>query len=176
MCIIWSLIRKVNPPFRAQNFTLSMLNVLFSSCLSFSFLYVFLVVTALYANIFSSCYVLLRHHTLWEWQHIWTHRSITTPYGNSSLHGNFCLNIQPFGNWPAIGCYSDLPSVIHHADWDEWPCHRCSVLNHFKYVKSHIHPGPDLDYGRPWNKNILGAPFYLFQAFLCELLLTSSTL
>ena len=112
--------------------------VLLSSCSSFLLLrLLFLDVTTPYRNIFSSCSVQLRQNKLWERLHSWKHHTVTTPYRNGSFPGNLCLDIKPYGNRPTLGCYNDLLPIIHHADGHEWPSHRCSVLNQFKYLPTH---------------------------------------
>ena len=57
------------------------------------------------------------HHTLWEWLLTW----------------KFQFNIMLYSNRPNLEILSDLPAVKHHDGGDEWPFHKCSVLNQFKY-------------------------------------------
>ena len=61
--------------------------------------------------IFRLCYVLHRHHTLWEWQHSWKHRTVTIPYGIGSFPERSSLTSYPMG----IDPLQDVEVIWHQS-------------------------------------------------------------
>ena len=93
--------------------------VLFSSYSSLPLFCLFFWLSS-YWNIFSSCWVQLRHHTLWEWLHFWMHQSVTTPYGNGSFPGCSCLASNLLGIDPlqdvAVTCHPSYTMLTEVSD------------------------------------------------------------